>query len=86
MDTLFEGGIRILLLIPDEQEAPSAQLPAPPRPRLFRSFLGAVFLGALGFALGLNGERLTPWLERAALWIQQVPAWLEWAKRFIFGS
>jgi len=85
MDTLFDGGIRILVLVPDEQEAaPSSQLPAPPPPRRFRSFLGAVFFVGLGFALGLNAERLVPWLEQGTLWLtQQAPVWLEWAKRLI---
>lgn len=83
MNTLFEGGIRVVLVVPDEQEAPPAPPPVPARRRPFLSFLGAVFFIALGFGLGLSAERLGPALERVAPWIQQVPAWFELAKRLL---
>jgi hypothetical protein len=83
MNTLFEGGIRVMLVVPDEQEAPPAPAPVPVRHRPFRSFLGAVFFIALGFGLGWNAERLMPLLERVGPWIAQLPAWFEVAKRLI---
>jgi hypothetical protein len=83
MNTLFEGGIRVMLVVPDEQEAPPAPLPVPARRHPLRSFLGAVFFIALGFGLGWNSERLVPLLERVKPWIEQVPAWLEVAKRLL---
>lgn len=65
MNTLFEGGIRILVVVPEDQEALPAPPPAPVRRHPLRSFLGAVLLLGLGFGLGLSVERLEPWLERA---------------------
>lgn len=83
MNTLFEGGIRVMVVVPDEQEAPPAPAPVPVKRRPFRSFLGAVFFIALGFGLGWNAERLGPLIERVGPWIEQVPAWFEVAKRLL---
>ncbi|MDY7229167.1 hypothetical protein [Hyalangium rubrum] len=70
VDTLFYGGIKILVMVPDDQEAQQAQSPgqAPAQQRAPRSsFLGKLLLAALAFALGLgvgmNKEQLTPVFE-----------------------
>ncbi|MBN1203318.1 MAG: hypothetical protein JXB05_00145 [Myxococcaceae bacterium] len=64
MDTLFEGGIRLLLLLPDEQEDL-----APSRAEAPRGSLGSVLVVALlivlAFVMGMNVERVAPWLEHA---------------------
>ena len=83
MNTLFEGGIRVMLVVPDEQEAPPAPPPVPVRRRPLRSFLGAVFFIALGFGLGWNTERLAPLIERVGPWLEQLAAWFEVAKRLL---
>jgi len=83
MNTLFEGGIRVMVVVPDEQEAPPAPAPVPVKRSPLRSFVGAVFFTALGFGLGWNAERLVPLLERVGPWIAQLPAWFEVAKRLI---
>jgi hypothetical protein len=83
MNTLYEGGIRIMVVVPGEQETPPAPSPVPVRRHPARSLLGAVFFIALGFGLGLSTERLAPLLERVGPWIQQVPAWFELAKRLL---
>ncbi|MDC0714075.1 hypothetical protein POL68_36760 [Stigmatella sp. ncwal1] len=52
VDTLFYGGIKVLVLIPDEQEAPPAQVQ--PRKAPSRSGLGTFLLLVLAFALGVG--------------------------------
>jgi hypothetical protein len=83
MNTLYEGGIRIMVVVPDEEEAPPNPSLVPERQRPFRSFLRAVFFIALGFGLGWSWERLVPMIERVRPWIEQVPAWFEVAKRLV---
>ncbi|SEU16095.1 hypothetical protein [Stigmatella erecta] len=67
VDTLFYGGIKVLVLIPDEQETPPVQ--APPRQAPSRSRLGTVLWVVLAFALGvgagLNAGRVFPALAPA---------------------
>lgn len=62
VDTLFYGGIKVLVLIPDEQETPPAQ--AQPRQAPSRSRLGTLLWVVLAFALGmgagLNAGRVFP--------------------------
>lgn len=68
VETLFYGGIKILVLVPDEPDAQQsqAQAQAPPQSR-GRSPLVSLILFALIFALGLavgmNLEHLAPLLE-----------------------
>lgn len=70
MHTLFEGGIRLVLHVPDEQE--SQQAPTARRSPLL-TVLGVLGLVALGFVLGMNAERLAPWFEQASSWLG--PTW-----------
>lgn len=83
MNILYESGIRIILVVPDEEEAPLAPAPVPERRRPFLSFLTAVFFIALGFGLGWSAERLMPMIEQVRPWIEYVPVWFEVAKRLV---
>jgi hypothetical protein len=91
MNTLYEGGIRIMLVVPDDdEEASPAPAPVPERRRPFLSFLKAVFYIGLGFGLGWNSERLMPvieqvrpWIEQMPVWLEKVPTWFEVAKRLV---
>jgi hypothetical protein len=65
MDTLFEGGIRLLLLLPDEQEAPLARPQAESTRGTLSSILGVTLIAALAFILGMHVAHVTPWLEYA---------------------
>ncbi|ADO70098.1 uncharacterized protein STAUR_2294 [Stigmatella aurantiaca DW4/3-1] len=67
VDTLFYGGIKVLVLIPDEQDTAPAQ--AQPRQAPSRSRLGTFLMLVLAFALGvgagLGAEQVFPGLARA---------------------
>ena len=91
MDTLFDGGIRLVFLIPDTQDfepthfnpmpAKTAQV-APavqPAPSSSRSGLGVLLLVVLAFALGLNAERLFDGSAQAISWLTQAPGWFQHA-------
>jgi hypothetical protein len=71
VDTLFYGGIKILVQVPDEQEAQQqaqGQAQSEPRARGSRSCLGTLLLLSLTFALGvgagLNSERFAPIIDQ----------------------
>jgi hypothetical protein len=72
VDTLFYGGIKILVQVPDEQEVQQqlaqAQGQAQPQPQGSRSCLGTLLLLSLTFALGvgagMNSERFAPIIEQ----------------------
>jgi hypothetical protein len=81
VETLFYGGIKILLLVPDEEQpappgSPQAQAQAQQQQqRGGRSCLGTLFLLSLTFALGvgagLNAERFAPLIEQVKALIPQ---------------
>jgi hypothetical protein len=74
VETLFYGGIKILLLVPDEPEpaqaqGSQAQVQAAQQQRGGRSFLGTLLLLSLTLALGIgvgamNSERFVPLIEQ----------------------
>lgn len=87
MDTLFDGGIRLVLLVPDMQDhepthfnrapvqrvsKPVAETPAP-APRKLRPVLGVAFLFVLAFTLGMNAEHVFSWLAHAIVWFRHAP-------------
>jgi hypothetical protein len=87
MDTLFDGGIRLVLLVPDTQDYESTQFnPVPaqqakpveavpaPSPRRLHPVLGVLFLAVLAFALGMQAEHLFSWLAHALAWFGHAPA------------
>jgi hypothetical protein len=81
VETLFYGGIKILLLVPDEEPpappgSPQAQAQAQAQQqRGGRSCLGTLFLLSLTFALGvgagLNAERFAPLIEQVKALLPQ---------------
>jgi hypothetical protein len=89
MDTLFDGGIRLVLLVPDTQDYESTQFnrmpaqstaqPAVVAPvavqRSLRPALGMMFLVVLAFALGMHAEHLFSWLSHALAWFGHAPTW-----------
>ncbi len=97
MDTLFDGGIRLVLLVPDMQDyeqtqfntAPSKRASAPvaaapaPSPRKLRPVLGVMFLVVLAFALGMHTEHLFSWLAHAIAWFAHALAWIRQAVPFL---
>ncbi len=83
MNTLYEGGIRIMIVVPDDDEAPPAPASVPERRRPFLSFLKAVLYLGLGFGLGSNSDRLMPMIEQVRSSIEQLPAWFEVSKRLV---
>ncbi|MFL5350427.1 MAG: hypothetical protein ACJ8AT_37120 [Hyalangium sp.] len=98
MDTLFDGGIRLVLLVPDLQDheptnfnrvpakrvsEPVAVTPAP-SPRRLRPVLGVMFLFVLAFTLGMNAEHLFSWLGHALAWFgHDAPIWFAHALAWI---
>jgi hypothetical protein len=87
MDTLFDGGSRLVFLVPDMQDheptnfnpapvkrvsKPAAEVPAP-SPRRLRPVLGAAFLVVLAFTLGMNAEHFFSWLAPAIAWFGHAP-------------
>jgi hypothetical protein len=62
VDTLFYGGIKVLVLIPDEQEAPPAQAPSRQAPARSRrgTVLWVLLAFALGVGAGMNAGRVLP--------------------------
>lgn len=93
MDTLFDGGIRLVLLVPDMQDyeqthfnpvpakrvsEPVAVKPAP-SPRRLHPVLGVMFLVVLAFTLGMNAEHLFSWLGHALAWFTHASAWIRQA-------
>jgi hypothetical protein len=71
VDTLFYGGIKILVQVPDEpdpQQQAQAQAQAQQQPQGSRSCLGTLLLLTLTFALGvgagMNSERLAPLIQQ----------------------
>jgi len=80
VDTLFYGGIKILVQVPDEpdphqQQAQAGGGQSQPQPRGGRSCLGTLLLLTLTFALGvgagLNSERFAPVIEQLKALIGQ---------------
>jgi len=80
VETLFYGGIKILLLVPDEEQpappgSPQALAQAQQQQRGGRSALGTLFLVIVTFALGvgagLNAERFAPLIEQVKALIPQ---------------
>jgi hypothetical protein len=91
MDTLFDGGIRLVFLVPDTQDfeptqfnpvpaevAPAAS-PVQPAPRSRRSVFGVLLLVALAFALGMSAEHLLSGGSQALSWLAQVPGRIQHA-------
>ncbi len=73
VETLFYGGIKIVVLVPDDQDPPQTQAQAQaqaqaPQQRAGRSCLGTLFLISLTFAVGVgvgvNAERFEPLIEQ----------------------
>jgi hypothetical protein len=73
VDTLFYGGIKILVQVPEEQDAQQqaqgqGQSHSQPQPQGSRSCLGTLLLLALTFSLGvgagLNSERFAPLIDQ----------------------
>jgi hypothetical protein len=80
VETLFYGGIKILLLVPDEEPvappgSPQAQAQAQAQQSGGRSALGTLFLilvtFALGVGAGLNAEHFAPLIERVKAMLPQ---------------
>jgi hypothetical protein len=77
IETLFDSGVRLVLLAPEPRTFPLARFVDWLRKGSVLSPLGTTLLLVVAFALGLNAEHLGPWIDQLPSWLERASAWGE---------